>query len=221
MAETDADVKKYIDEKFDLIIKAKTIEDLLKIENSSKLKKHRTNSEVYPRIDFNISRSEIEELKVQGIINADSTINHTRLKDISDPLARLFLLILWKNSDFQKIKHVNDGILNTPPASGVEDTALVFRQLGRYISGRNEEPIIDQHVVRAYAISLQKSIHIATQREMGLLTLDEAELIEKYKKWLFSSNFTSELRSCDGYTYYIDRILMALGRYAKKKKVKK
>lgn len=61
----------------------------------------------YPRLDFDISRVEIEELKNAGILNLDLlTINQDRL----NPIAKLLFALAWKQGDLQKLKQIIKGI---------------------------------------------------------------------------------------------------------------
>ena len=74
---------------------------------------------------------------------------------------KLLYSIIWKNGDLLKVKHIIQGILeseienvdNNDKEFVEKQDSLVFYQFGKYLTKKNNEPIIDQHVVRAFAVS--------------------------------------------------------------------
>jgi hypothetical protein len=65
------------------------------------------------------------------------------------PLTKLLYAVLWKNGDLAKVKHVVKGILDKRDES---DNSIIFYQFGRHLSEKKSEPIVDQHVLRAFGI---------------------------------------------------------------------
>jgi hypothetical protein len=65
-------------------------------------------------------------------------------------MEKLLYALAWKNGDLRKVKHIVAGILSSEDDAA--NKAIVFNQFGIYLSGKRNEPIIDQHVLRAFAI---------------------------------------------------------------------
>jgi hypothetical protein len=64
-------------------------------------------------------------------------------KTTDNSLARFLLAFIWKQGDFDKVKHVLAGFV------GTEDTsAVVLRQFGRHLKSPLMQPIFDQHTAR-------------------------------------------------------------------------
>jgi hypothetical protein len=199
---------------FEKLLIARTIVDVERILNDLKIdKKYRMDEEVYPPIKFKITKKEIEELKESRVITADNL-----LTDISnaDALTRLLYSVSWKNGDLKKVKHIIEGIL-----SGQQDekeNGLVFYQFGKYLTKKLGEPIIDQHVLRAFGIYKASGDKEKLERlkRLSLITKKEKELIDQYKSWL-RTELTKELRDQDDYPYYVDKVLFAIGKSIKEK----
>ena len=88
-------------------------------------------------------------------------------------------------------------------------------------SNPQDQPIIDQHVIRSFGI--YKSISdddITNYRKLGVIVKKNKDIISQYIDWLKSDEINTDLKQCDDYTYYIDRVLFALGRKVKKSKAK-
>jgi hypothetical protein len=144
--------------------------------------------------------------------------------------------LIWKNGDLLKIKHIISGILgeviidNNHTEIEVEEnnktdenSPLVFNQFGKYLNDK-VEPIIDQHVIRAFAVykakyNVDSEINeVNENRQISTLKYKlHNQLVNEYKEWLISNEITSELKNIDGYKYYIDKLLFAAGKSIKPK----
>lgn len=200
---------------FDRLLASKAIEDLETIlDDLSVSKKNRMDDQVYPRLKFKITREEIEELKKNKLLTQDNL-----LADISnaDPLTKLLYAIAWKNGDLKKVKHIIDGIISSD--EDLKEKGLVFYQFGKYLTKKPGEPIIDQHVLRAFGIFKAQGDEdrINKLKRLSLITKREKELINQYKSWL-RTDLSKELRAIENYTYHVDKILFAVGKSVKGKK---
>ncbi|GCC53735.1 hypothetical protein SanaruYs_39840 [Chryseotalea sanaruensis] len=199
---------------FEKLLTSKTIDEVELILDDLKVDmKYRMDDKVYPRLKFKITKQEIEELKEKGIITADNL-----LADLSnaDPLTKLLYSISWKNGDLKKVKHIIEGIV-----SGQQDekeNGLVFYQFGKYLTKKPGEPIIDQHVLRAFGAYKANGDKEKLDRlkRLSLITKKEKELIDQYKLWL-QTDLTKELRDSDNYSYHVDKVLFAVGKSIKEK----
>lgn len=99
-------------------------------------------------------------------------------------------------------------------------------QFGRYLTKTPGQPIIDQHVIRAFGIfkpqpkDEENVWSVEEMRRLGIVAKRHNGIIAAYKKWLALDGLSNELRQCADYTYHIDKLLFALGKtvkYAKSK----
>jgi signal recognition particle subunit SEC65 len=199
---------------FEKLLTSKTVDEVERILDDLKVDmKYRMDDKVYPRLKFKITKQEIEELKEKGLITADNL-----LADIAnaDPLTKLLYSVSWKNGDLKKVKHIIEGIV-----SGQEDekeNGLVFYQFGKYLTKKPGEPIIDQHVLRAFGLFKANgdSDRVEKLKRLSLITKKEKELIDQYKLWL-RTELTKELRDSENYSYHVDKVLFAVGKSVKEK----
>lgn len=63
----------------------------------------------YPRLDFDISRVEIEELKNAGVLKMNNDLLIIN-QDNLNPIAKLLFALAWKQGDLQKLKQIIKGI---------------------------------------------------------------------------------------------------------------
>ena len=78
------------------------------------------------------------------------------------------------------------------------------------------QPIIDQHVLRAFRIYQTKDLkEVARWRKKDTLNKTDRSLIDDYKDWLKSDEITKDLRNQQDYSYHIDQLLFALGKTIK------
>jgi hypothetical protein len=197
---------------FDALMESKTTGEVDSLLGDNGIdKRFQFSIEKYPELRFKISREEIIELKKRNILDKENLI-----QDVSslNTVEKLLYALAWKNGDLKKIKHIVAGILTseTDPVG----KAIVFNQFGIHLSGKHNEPIIDQHVMRAFAIyHYRENQHEMERfRKMDLVTKEHKTLIKRYKAWL-SEELTTELMQSVDYTYHVDKVLFALGKYAK------
>ncbi|GGB83118.1 hypothetical protein [Dyadobacter sediminis] len=215
----DVEKSKFIKEKFRIIQSAKTIEELISIENSNILRNYKMDAETYPKIGFMITPNEIKILKERGVLSENYELVKGGVDSIEDPLTKILYAMIWKNGDLKKIKHIIRGAAETSNINSgtLPDDAIVFYQFGKYLSGKSGEPIIDQHVLRAFGIFKASNLReVAPWRTFKLVTSAHHDLIKEYIDWLSSDIIQPELRAINNYSYYIDRVLFALGKYAKR-----
>jgi len=176
-------------------------------------KKFHFNEDKYPDIPFTLTREEIAQLHTAKILTPENEISEQNLPDLT-PFEKLLYALAWKNGDLKKIKHIVKGVLSEQEDETSE--AIVFWQFGRFLTGNAAEPIIDQHVLRAFGVYRYRDNE--TKRNeyqmMGLITADELPLIKEYKDWL-NKKVSPELRKQPNYKREVDKILFALGKYLK------
>ncbi|QEK50495.1 hypothetical protein FYC62_01550 [Pedobacter aquae] len=210
------EAKKLVDIVFDGIKSANTKNELEKLFSIDKLESNRMKKEKYPPIKFEINYSEIKKF----LDNENNLLKDSSL--ITDPLAKILYALVWKNGDLQKIKHIVEGIRDIDSYDeDMKNDGLVFYQFGKYLTKKNNEPIIDQHVIRAFAVRNAETykVDIDTLRRMSLLNSETHRgYINDYKTWLISDELQSSLKKETDYIYYIDQILFALGKTIKLKK---
>ncbi|WP_375577662.1 hypothetical protein ABWH96_11425 [Marivirga tractuosa] len=126
------------------------------------------------------------------------------------PLEKVLLSIIWKQGDYGKIKSFIETITEKEKAS---ETGLVFRQFARHISNPEEQPIIDQHVLRAY-LAIEKGDDIQELekiRNRGAVTQKDSDLIADYIRWYRTKDLTFKA------DYKLDDYLFVLGKLIKTK----
>lgn len=213
------EVVKFIKNIFDLIREATTIQDLEKIPDKLDIpSQNRMDINSYPKIEFSISQEEIQSLLDNKILDDDYNFITSKL---TDPLTKLLYATSWKNGDLKKIRHIIKGILDSKEESSDPNEAVVFYQFGKYLTKTPGQPIIDQHVIRAYSIyRLTDTAEVEKVRKLEILNKNHNDIINEYKRWLTSDNLTQELRNQKDYTYHIDQLLFAAGKTIKFRKIK-
>jgi hypothetical protein len=171
------------------------------------------NDDVYPQIQFKIEKKDIEDLMSKGIITEQKLLSKSFE---GDALSKLLYAVLWKNGDLSKLKHIIDGILEESEVN--RDNGLVFYQFGKYLTKKEGEPIIDQHVLRAFGIYRADGNEdkIKQLKKLSLITKKEKELIQDYKKWL-KTGLQPVLMTEENYSYEVDKLLFAVGKSVKMK----
>jgi hypothetical protein len=172
--------------------------------------KYHFDETIYPKLEFRITREELNRFVKWDSVKGSYEIN---LDSSNDPLARLLYAVLWKNRDLKKINHVIQGIMNSE--DGDKDDGLVFYQFGKFLSS-STEPIIDQHVIRAFGIykSRDNQKHLDYYVSLNTLSRTDKPIIASYKNWL-ENGLKQSLRQQNEYRYKVDKILYGLGKYAK------
>jgi len=181
--------------------------DLIKSENKEALEKlfdkhniKRKDKNTYPDLEINISLEEIKILKEKSIITNENDLNTSLAKNTDlTPLEKLLYAVIWKNGDLIKIKHIISGIY------GKSTTGKVFNQFGRHLRNK-DEPIIDQHVLRAYIYYISDEII----KDINNKHFDQ--YANSYKEWI---NQNKVLKMNMNLT---DELLFGVGRMLKLKK---
>jgi len=204
--------KAHVNNLFQEIECSKSVEDLEKLL-AQELASTRMDLVTYPPLEFSISIEDISILRESGLIDKDGNLTHDREKlNERGALVKLLYAILWKQGDLKKVKHIVAGIENKDEK---RSSGFVFHQFGRYLENEHE-PIVDQHVLRAFAIwKCDDEVEIVRWRKKSLINGGDVQLINEYKNWLKSSSLTEELKKVQNYVYYIDQILFALGKMVK------
>ena len=214
---TDIEAINFTKDIFDLIKKAKTIEDLESISDRMEIPtKNRMNNDGYPKIEFSISPAEILLLQNSEILNNNYKFEIDITSKLTDPLAKILFATAWKNGDLKKVRHIIKGVMDSDVENSDQDDALVFYQFGKYLTKMPGQPIIDQHVIRAFAVYKSLDFNqISSLRKIELINKSHKLIINLYKEWLTSGELTNELKTLKDYTYRIDKLLFATGKTIK------
>jgi len=204
---------------FKLIRNSETIEDLILIEKEEFENKFRMDSDVYPKIEFDIKPSDLNELVKKGFLETDFNFKEKITEKLKDPLTKLLYSLAWKNGDLKKLKHIAKGISEFEKGIQDQEDAFVFYQFGKYLTKTEGQPIIDQHVIRAFSVYITTDMNNLTSvRKLATITKNQKGEIEKYIDWLKSDEISNSLKSIKDYSYHIDKILFATGKKIKTKK---
>ncbi len=208
-------ITELVKEIFEKINEAKSINDLKGIEEYESLSKYKMDYKNYPRIEFAITEKEINSLFPRDNLDELTIIPET-------PLEKLLYAVIWKNGDLKKIKHIVHGIKNNSKEDEEKETGIVFNQFGKYLANRSSQPIIDQHVLRAF--NYFKHNNIEKSDKIYTIKKSHYPLIKEYKTWIEGivgnkHKITEEKEISDLY-YLIDRILFALGKKIKNELIK-
>ena len=219
IALTDEQAIKFTNEIFESIKKAKSIQDLESISDDPAIQtKSKMNIDGYPKIEFSIKQHEIQTLLDSKILETDLSFSADITSKLTDQLTKLLYATSWKNGDLKKVKHIIKGILAAEEKNDYQNEALVFYQFGKYLTKAPGQPIIDQHVIRAFAIYISTDIlQTTTLRKLEILDKRHKRIIQQYKDWLTSDELTNELKKAKDYTYHIDKLLFATGKTIKKR----
>ena len=170
----------------------------------------------YPRLTFSIDIDEINRLKEDKFITEDNYLENDISDKIKDPLAKLLYAFLWKQGDLKKEKHIIEGIIG---GSSERKTGKVFYHFGRHLSKR--DPIIDQHVMRAFGIHNSKGDNeIDNYRKLDEIPNGSSD-VEKYKEWFEGLPIFKRCKTQaekDDVIFNIDKLLVLVGQRAKIKK---
>ncbi len=168
----------------------------------------------YPQLGIRITKEDIEELKKSNILDENGIINLDNIE--LNPLIKLLYAMAWKQGDLPKFSSIISGILDI---DRTKTTGKVFNQFGKHLNNPNEEPIIDQHVLRAYltyVVKFKNDQRVISPQQ--LVNYDSNKIkpshIEEYKIWL-NNYFGKDINNREQLIYYIDKTLYALGKYLK------
>jgi len=215
---------------FDVITTANTLTQIQNLLISEpELKANKINTLKYPRIEFNFSSNDINNLLSKNYISDDYKLKISSIElEKESVLTKLLYSIIWKNGDLGKEKHILEGISNRDKN---DDKALVFYQFGKYLGDPSrKEPIVDQHTLRAYGVFLCIKNEIGRiiekipnrkkntaplnddyYRKLSSTTKKEIPLIQDYKNWIMSHKLYSDI----DFVYTLDLVLFSLGKSIK------
>lgn len=198
-------------ELFEKISNAKSVTELdLLINNNSQVRAIVEDFEnKYPRLGFKIFPTEVAELKTAGIITDDHKIllnqrNFTTLE-------KLLIAVLWKNGHITRVQSVLDGVAGTKTS----DTkyGVIFRQFGRSLAN-DTEPIVDQHVLRAFCTYGDVSTLKGRKRipRGAAMKVSDQELIDAYRAWAKKIVQSVSSEEAHEFMYKLDKALFAIGQ---------
>lgn len=187
-------IKLIIKSVFNDICLSKSISDLEKILVKNEIEKKYWIKDVdYPKLEFSITKSEIQKIQDESYI-INNIFNSNKIGEVDNTIAKLLYAMAWKNGDLKKIKHIIQGIKDVDEVNASKNDGLVFYQFGKYLTKKEGEPIIDQHVLRAFKI-YQRDINNEDEMSKAInltkVTKNEIELIKEYKDWLISDKISS------------------------------
>jgi hypothetical protein len=169
--------------------------------------------EKYPKLKIGINKDEIVSLKKEGILDEENKINTDNFT--GTPLERLLAAALWKNGDINKLQHIVDGILQT---NGFRtDYSLIFKQFGHSLTN-TLEPIVDQHVLRAFEIySLPEySEHtVNSLRKISIYKKSDKPLLDSYREWFKKLVDHIPQNEQSDYKEKLDKVLFISGKAIK------
>ena len=165
----------------------------------------------YPVLNITLKPEEIQALKDAGVIDANHRID-LRNFPRENALAKLLIAMIWKSGDINKIQYIIDGITNEHTSSS--DYALLYRQFGRSLS-RENEPVVDQHVLRAFGIYLQaEPAAVAAIRRKSIYKLKDEGLLQEYCSWFQRQVEQVPAEQRQEYIKKLDKILFIFGKRA-------
>lgn len=201
---------------FEKLTQAKCITDVTDILADLEVeRKFHMDIKKYPPVNFSITKDEINGLVEKGVFTEDYQVG-----DVSNesPMTRLLYSVIWKQGDLAKVKHIVEGVVSD--RDDEKDSALVFFQFGKYMTKEAAEPIIDQHVLRAFGLFKILKCEERDQKEInrlinsGQVTKKDKPLIAQYKYWI-KNDLREELRAHANYASYVDKVLFAVGKKIK------
>ncbi|MHA4847886.1 hypothetical protein ACX0G7_27230 [Flavitalea antarctica] len=167
----------------------------------------------YPPFDFRLSASDINTLRNSGIINQCNKLEP--LKFPQDALSKLLGAVLWKNGDINKVQHIIDGVVGL--SEDRSEYSLIFKQYGASLSS-DEEPIVDQHVLRAFEIFILEpysEVAVQKSRKKALFKTIDRPLLDKYRSWFQQLLSKVPISERGRYSDTIDKIIFIHGKAVK------
>ena len=164
----------------------------------------------YPRFDLQIESEEVRQLIETLFLNDDHTINLEREAGFT-PFEKLLLAVLWKNGQIFRVRPIVKGILGHENSGS--DFGIIFHQFGKSLANPNE-PIIDQHVLRAFSEygDLSKISGRKKVPRKSVFKETDRDLINAYCNWFkgILEHIPEEERN--EFKYRLDKLLFAIGK---------
>jgi len=218
---TTTEAKELVMKVFEAINKSETIEDIEAIAEKLIPRKIKFDLISYPKIEFSITHQEINDLIKSGILTEAEDYSLSPITNSFDTLTKLLYSLVWKMGNLKKLRHIIQGIRDNDKIDDKED-ALVLYNFGGYLTKTEGHPIIDQHVIRAFAVYKAKDTdqkEIKTWLELQTINSKHKDIIGQYRVWLDSIELKKELKS--NIEYSLDKLLFVTGKTIKRKKDKR
>jgi hypothetical protein len=211
--------KEIVDRIFDMINSSE------KIVIPDELERFAPSKDKYPREildwlqqlnqDEFITKLKNLDLSENGSLKVNSEI-------LDNEISKLLYMMVWKQGDLKKFQGIIDGLTSDKDDIVLKEPFVLY-QLGRHIA--HGEPMIDQHVIRAFKVFIEvgklNPIDFSTKpstkmdKNSFLVNSNKKALFEKYIDWV-------KLRGSKHHkTNDIDNIMFALGKYLKSELSKK
>ena len=183
------------------IIDARQTSDWITIKNDEALTGFQKDEEKYPSITSLFRREEIDAICCG--INIHNPVT---------PLEKLFYATLWKNGDLSKISHIINGIKDESNISAT----VTFYHFGKFLAEPEENPIIDQHVIRAYKLVTTKDqiddVVLKVIGKSGLLSPKDSDTCNNYIAWVKHQHVTCPHENRIRLFEVVDDVMFAFGR---------
>ena len=215
---TNEEAKEFTNNVFKKITESNTIEDIDNVFENLKIpEKNRMKSDTYPQLKFKIDKDDIDTLIEKELIDENTfAFKNDITEKLKDPLAKLLFATVWKRGDLKKVKHIIKGVTESNNNTIEQDDALVFYQFGRYLTKDHGQPIIDQHVIRAFIVYKSEDTNkLEMLRKFETIKKSDKDVITEYKNWLKGDLLSENLKKNPDYTYHIDKLLFATGKTIK------
>lgn len=183
------------------IVAARRTNDWIAIKNHVALAKFKKSDKQYPPISSLFKPDDIEAIR--GGIDIYNPVT---------PLEKFFYSALWKNGDLPKLPHLVNGIKGEPNNA----QAVTFYHFGKFLAQPEENPIIDQHVIRAYKLVTTKDpIDDALLKvigKSGLLSPKDSDTCNKYITWVKHQHEACPHENRIRLFQIVDDVMFAFGR---------
>lgn len=202
---------------FNKIEEAESIEELKLIQKQYPYLE-KFPEEKYPKLDISLTKKEIKILEKEGLLDSNGVIPKNLAKNSPlSPLEKLLYSILWKNGDLGKEKHVIEGVIGRDN----KKDSLVFYYFGRHLANKSN-PIIDQHVIRAWlSFKASKGKYQNFEEILNKTSVNakDKKECEEYIAWQ-NKHKLKKIKPIE-FTSYVDKLLFTLGKYLKNANIKR
>ena len=211
--------KEIVDRIFDLINSSE------KIVIPGELESFAPSKDKYPREILDWLQQLNQDEFIAKLKNLDLSVNGTlqvNSEKLDNEISKLLYIMVWKQGDLKKFKGIIDGLTSDKGDIDLKKP-FVFYQLGRHLA--YGEPMIDQHVVRAFKVFIEVGkLHPKDFSNTPSAKMDKNSfLVKSNKKALFENyiNWVKIMGSKHHEITDIDNIMFALGKYLKSELPKK
>lgn len=183
------------------IVDAWQTRDWIAIRNHEALAKFKKSDKQYPPISSLFKPDDLEAIR--GGIDIFNPVT---------PLEKLFYAVLWKNGDLLKLPHLVNGIIDEPNNT----QAITFHRFGKFLAQPEENPIIDQHVIRAYKLVTTKDpiddVLLKVIGKSGLLSSKDSDTCNNYIAWVKDQHEACPHEDRIHLFQVVDDVMFAFGR---------